>query len=88
MYLPWYDGPCPCNAQYLRYAEASIFAVPLNILGIQKWKKLQDPFPVQPEYKFLAPPHYSWKADSKRLFHKESQLIDILIEKCANTSVD
>ena len=43
-YLPWYDGPCLCNAQHLRYAEASIFAVPLNTLGVQKWKKLQDCF--------------------------------------------
>ena len=81
-YLPWYDSPCPCNTQHLRYAEASIFAVPLNILGVQKWKKLQDSFTVQPEYKFLAPPRYSWIADPKLRCHKESQLIDILIEKC------
>ena len=70
-YLSWYDGPRLCNAQHLRYAEASIFVVPLNILGVHKRKKLQDSFTVQPEYKFLAPPCYSWIADSKRPCHNE-----------------
>ena len=70
-YLSWYDGPCLCNAQHLSYAEASIFAVPLNILGVHKWKKLQDSFTVQPQCKFFAPPCYSWIADSKRPCHNE-----------------